>query len=98
MLLRIVKMSYADEHCQEFEELFSEINGLIAAQPGCHSVKLLKAYDNPGVYFTISEWDDEDSLNAYRNTELFGAVWPKVKKWMKDKPVAYSNEILASNG
>ncbi len=90
MLTRIVKMTFREDKCPEFEALFGQINEKIAKQPGCIDVKLLKEINQPGVYFTISHWDSEESLTAYRNTDLFGEVWPTVKSWMSAKAEAWS--------
>ncbi len=93
-LQRIVKMTFAAEHCHAFETYFNEIKNKVGHQPGCLGVKLLKETNNSGVYFTYSLWESEDALNAYRNTDLFGAVWPKVKAWFAAKPEAWSTEIF----
>jgi quinol monooxygenase YgiN len=91
---RIVKMTFQPAHSAEFEEYFYQIKAQVANQPGCSSVRLLKDLSNNGVYFTYSIWDNQESLNAYRDTPLFGQVWPKVKAWFAEKPEAWSTEIL----
>ena len=93
-LQRIVKMTFKKERCKEFEDFFGEIKNQVGNQPGCSGVKLLKDISGSGIYFTYSNWDDEKSLNAYRDTELFNMVWPKVKAWFADKPEAWSTEIF----
>lgn len=93
MITRIVKMTFQDEKCQDFENYFREIVDQIAGQPGCHHVKLLRETEG-NVFFTYSIWDDQLSLDAYRNTELFAQVWPKVKKWFADKPQAWSTTLI----
>lgn len=91
---RIVKMTFKPEKCTDFEMFFSEIMERIAEQPGCFGVKLLRDKEDSGIFFTYSVWKDQDSLNAYRNTELFGKVWPTVKEWFAAKPEAWSTEIV----
>ncbi len=91
---RIVKMTFRKEKCDEFETYFSEIMDRVAGQPGCSGVKLLKEKGDSGVFFTYSVWDNQESLDAYRHTELFGQVWPKVKAWFADKPEAWSTELI----
>ena len=90
---RIVKMTFKTERCAEFEDYFNEIKNQVGNQPGCYGVKLLKDITSSGVFFTYSVWDNEESLNAYRYTPLFGEVWPKVKEWFSAKPEAWSTEI-----
>lgn len=96
-LQRIVKMTFQKEHCEAFEEYFDSIKKQVGGQPGCSGVKLLKDISNNGVYFTYSYWDNETSLNAYRRTELFGEVWPKVKAWFSEKAEAWSTEVFLSS-
>lgn len=91
---RIVKMTFDKAHCQDFEEYFVQIKERIKEQPGCHDVQLLKETSDKGIFFTCSIWEDQASLDAYRNTQLFGQVWPKVKKWFADKPEAWSTTLL----
>jgi len=93
-LQRIVKMTFKPEHCQDFENYFSEIKNQVGNQPGCGGVKLLKDISGSGIYFTYSNWDNQTSLDAYRNTELFNIVWPKVKVWFAAKAEAWSTQIL----
>ena len=97
-LQRIVKMTFKEERCADFEAYFNEIKDQVGNQLGCHGVKLLKDISGSGIYFTYSIWDTEADLNAYRHTELFGQVWPKVKAWFADKPDAWSTTVfLQSN-
>lgn len=90
---RIVKMTFELERADEFESFFMEIKDQIAAQPGCAEVRLLRDKAESGVFFTYSVWDQQASLDAYRTTELFGMVWPKVKNWFAAKPEAWSTEL-----
>ena len=94
---RIVKMTFQEAHREDFETYFAEIKDKVGNQPGCAGVKLLKDLSNNGVYFTYSYWKDKDSLNAYRDSELFGAVWPKVKAWFSAKPEAWSTEVFCQS-
>lgn len=93
-LQRIVKMTFKPEYCDGFEAYFNEIKEQVGNQPGCFGVKLLKDISGNGVYFTYSFWENETALNAYRETPLFGSVWPTVKAWFGAKPEAWSTQIL----
>jgi quinol monooxygenase YgiN len=92
---RIVKMTFTQEKCDEFQAFFSEIKSQIEMQSGCEGVRLLRD-QNPesGIFFTYSIWDNQASIDAYRQTDLFGMVWPKVKKWFADKPEAWSTDLI----
>lgn len=92
---RIVKMTFQLDKSAGFETFFKEIKDQIEAQPGCQSVKLLKDKSGSGIFFTYSVWDNEKNLNGYRDTELFGKVWPTIKAWFAAKPEAWSTEIIS---
>ena len=94
---RIVKLTFKREHCDEFQTFFNEIKDQIAAQNGCLGVKLLRESGDSGVFFTYSQWDDQKDLDAYRQTDLFGMVWPKVKEWFNDKPEAWSTNLVGAS-
>ncbi|CAI8451338.1 MAG: Uncharacterised protein [Cryomorphaceae bacterium] len=94
MITRIVKLAIdpASEQGAEFERIFETSKDKIAAQNGCFGVKMLRG---EGHYFTYSQWSAEADLNAYRKSELFGAVWPRTKALFYDKPDAWTLEELA---
>ena len=91
-MLRIVKMSFDNDRTAGFIDHFNKIKPTIESMPGCMGVKLLKDIAHPNIYFTYSEWVDENALNAYRETPFFSETWATVKKWFIDKPEAWSVE------
>ncbi len=90
MIKRIVKLTIKVEHIDTFFQIFDESKEKILAQPGCHYVEMLQSKDDPRLCFTYSMWDDEASLNDYRKSTLFGAVWPRTKALFDGKPEAWS--------
>lgn len=96
MIVRIVKMSFKAENCEEFEQIFEQSKPRIKAMPGCRHVELLKEIHDGTVYFTRSIWDSENDLNQYRKSDLFKGVW-KATKALFDQPAqAWSTELLAA--
>lgn len=91
-LIRIVKLTFAPDKISDFLKAFDERKEMIAAFEGCSSVELLRDINNPNIFFTYSKWDNENSLEKYRNSELFSSIWDTVKKWFADKPEAWSVE------
>lgn len=89
MITRVVKLSILPEKQGAFLALFAKNNESIKAMPGCTSVRGFQS-DGTDYFFTISNWKSEDDLNNYRQSELFGAIWPTVKTWMNDKPEAWT--------
>ncbi len=92
MLTRIVKLTFAPDKVADFLKTFDERKEMIASFEGCSSVELLRDVQNPNIFFTYSKWDNEKSLEKYRNSELFNTVWDMVKQWFAAKPEAWSVE------
>ncbi|RDV15847.1 antibiotic biosynthesis monooxygenase [Pontibacter diazotrophicus] len=90
MIVRIVRMTFKPENTEEFLEIFRSSKEKIRAFEGCKHVELLQDVNTPNVYSTYSLWESEAHLNEYRNSELFGQVWPITKKLFADKPQAWS--------
>ena len=89
-MIRIVKLTFKSEHVQDFLEHFETVKTDINSFPGCKGMKLLREQDSSNVFFTYSEWNSNEDLENYRRSELFGGIWPKVKKWFAEKPEAWS--------
>ncbi len=89
MIERIVKLAIdpSSEQGTAFRMIFAESKNHIARQPGCYGVQLL---ESEGHFFTFSHWESEADLNAYRESALFGEVWPKTKALFYDKPQAWT--------
>ena len=89
MIERIVKLAIVPDSNEgiTFREIFSASKNHIANQPGCHGVHLLESETH---FFTYSSWETEEYLNAYRQSSLFGEVWPKTKALFYDKPEAWT--------
>lgn len=90
MLIRIVKMTFAPEKTGDFIKTFNERKAMIASFEGCSGVELLRDLNNPNIFFTYSRWNNADSLEKYRQSELFTTVWDTVKQWFAGKPEAWS--------
>ena len=62
----------------------------IRAMKGCLHLELLQDAKNPTIFFTLSHWDTEGSLNHYRHSDLFKTTWAKTKILFADKPEAWT--------
>lgn len=89
-VVRIVRMAFRPEAVAEFERIFSESKTLIRARPGCLRLELHRDAHHDNVFYTLSEWDSLESLDAYRRSELFGRVWPATKALFATAPHAWS--------
>ncbi|WP_298479829.1 antibiotic biosynthesis monooxygenase family protein [uncultured Maribacter sp.] len=90
MIVRIVKLSFKEEHISTFENLFEETKENIRNFNGCQFLELYQDKNNPTIFFTYSYWQDESYLEVYRNSDFFKKVWRKTKVLFHDKPQAWS--------
>ncbi|MFT6745976.1 MAG: quinol monooxygenase YgiN [Glaciecola sp.] len=89
MITRIVKLSFVDSYCEEFETEFPKIQKIVLSSNGCKSVELLRS-SGSGTYFTYSLWIDKNCLNSYRKSDTFKKIWATFKVNFKDKAEAWS--------
>lgn len=89
-MIRIVKLTFKPEHVQDFLEHFETVKHDINNFPGCKGMKLLQDQNSECIFFTFSEWNTNEDLDNYRKSELFGGIWPKVKKWFDQQAEAWS--------
>lgn len=95
MLIRIVRMRFRPEAVPAFLDIFAASQPKIEAQPGCRSVRLWRDSADPCILATYSIWESEAALNAYRRSELFGAVWPRTKALFAEPAQTFSFEEAA---
>ena len=87
-------MSFKVDKTEEFLSTFKAHKQKNKNFNGCNHLELLKDIKDPSIYFTYSYWKDEESLETYRKSKLFKSVWAKTKVLFKDKPKAWSTEML----
>lgn len=90
MLIRIVRMHFTENGIEEFLAIFNKHQQSIRNFPGCTHLELLKDAENPFIYTTLSHWQDEASLNHYRQSDLFSSVWGTVKTLFAERTQAFS--------
>lgn len=92
MIIRIVRMHFTEAGVDEFLQIFNENKNAIRNFEGCTHLELLKELDDPNTYTTLSYWNDEECLERYRKSELFGSVWGRVKTLFAERTQAFSLE------
>jgi heme-degrading monooxygenase HmoA len=92
MIVRIVKITFHPDRCDDFIALFEKNKNAISSFKNCLGVELLRDINDPFKFFTYSKWESETDLNHYRESELFNNVWTETKKLFADKPEAWSVE------
>jgi quinol monooxygenase YgiN len=95
MIKRIVKLTFQADKIDDFKEIFEQSKNAIRKREGCHHVELLQDIAQPHVFFTLSYWENEAALNAYRDSKLFETTWAKTKALFSDKPVAWSVNVIS---
>ncbi len=96
MFIRIVKMSFHEEHIPKFLENFDLMKTKIRSSEGNKFLELYQDKTNPCIFFTYSIWEREEDLENYRQSALFDEVWTFTKKLFNDKPEAWSVNKMAS--
>ena len=90
MIVRIVKMIFKPELVDEFNSVFHDSAEYIRAFPGNKGLQLLQDENEKNIFFTYSIWENDEALQAYRNSELFETTWAKTKILFGGKPEAWS--------
>ncbi|MFY7862007.1 MAG: putative quinol monooxygenase [Chitinophagales bacterium] len=93
-MIRVVKLTFKEEFCNDFIEFISKHQEEIRGKSGCQSLEFLRDRGNPCIFFTYSLWSEESDLESYRESELFQTVWAQVKTWFDSKPEAWSLNSL----
>ena len=96
MFVRIVKMSFHEEHIPAFLENFELMKTNIRNANGNRLLELYQDKHNRCIFFTYSYWETEDDLENYRRSELFYDIWTFTKKLFNAKPEAWSVDKLVS--
>ena len=92
MIIRIVRMHFSEAGVEEFLEIFDRNKEAIRNFQGCTHLQLMKDADDPLCYTTLSHWNNQESLDLYRQSELFGKVWGRVKTLFSERSQAFSLE------
>jgi quinol monooxygenase YgiN len=95
MIVRQVKLTFKPEKVSEFRELFKTAEDRIRNFPGCTHLELLKDIKYPNIFFTVSHWNSEADLEAYRQSELFKSVWYKTKTFFFKPAEAWSLRLIS---
>lgn len=83
-------MEFKKEEIENFHSIFINAQPEIEKMEGCLAVNLHQDLIKHELFFTISKWDSDESLENYRQSELFIAIWKKVKPLFSQKAEAWS--------
>jgi quinol monooxygenase YgiN len=57
--------------------VFEKLRALYGSQPGCHTVRLLKDFDDPTTFYLCTTWDDQESAEASTRAWAESEVMPE---------------------
>ena len=83
-------MHFREEAVPDFLAIFEANKTAIRNFPGCRHLELLRDINQPSTYTTLSHWEHQDDLEAYRKSELFQGVWNRVKKLFAARTEAFT--------
>lgn len=95
MITRVVKMTFQAEKVAAFQEHFQSHKMQIRQFAGCHHLELWQDLQDERIFFTYSQWEGEEFLEAYRRSDLFRGVWARTKEWFAERPEAWSVQSKA---
>ena len=91
MITRVVRLTLRpDINSEAFEEIYRKRNPYTKGVKGCRSVKVMKDVNDDHVHYTLSAWDRNEDLEAYRQSDYFAETWPMVKALLDQKAQAFS--------
>lgn len=96
MIVRLVKMSFSNEHIPTFLSNFNKNVHHIRNFDGCLLLELYRDKTESTVFFTHSYWKSEAHLETYRQSDLFKSVWSKTKPLFNKEPQAWSVDKIVS--
>jgi quinol monooxygenase YgiN len=94
MITRIVMLNFQPDRVDEFLEIFNQNKQVLAKSDGCIRLEIFKSTGDTDTYVTISNWQSEEHLEMYRQSELFKEIWSKVKPLFNNKAQAWTLNTL----
>ena len=69
-IIRIIYVTFPPDQAAKAERNWTESCApIMTRQPGCRSEELLRCKENPGEYISYSEWEDQESIQSYLQSE-----------------------------
>lgn len=90
MLIRTVRMTFRPDAVPDFLAMFEQTSPEIRGFEGCEHLELWQDAGFPNILTTYSIWSGEETLQAYRASELFKNTWARTRKWFAAPAVAQS--------
>ena len=95
MIIRLVKMTFQVENIEAFQDHFQQHQEKIRQFAGCNHLELWQDARDERIFFTYSQWEGKEFLEAYRRSDLFQGVWASTKQWFVERPEAWTVQSKA---
>jgi heme-degrading monooxygenase HmoA len=70
MIMRMILVNVPADKAAEAERMWkNECAPLMIQQPGCISEQLLRGRENSGEFISLSTWEDQASIDRYRESD-----------------------------
>jgi quinol monooxygenase YgiN len=94
-IVRLIFVRVVSGEAKNAEQIWKESCApLMIQQPGCLSEKLLRSNDEPGEFISYSEWEDQQSIDAYRISEAHEEIKKHARHLHGDRPSVKRYEIV----
>ena len=90
MIVRIVKLMISKKKTIDFCLFFNTKKSQIEEINSFIKVELFQNNEELNLYFTYSDWEDEELLDNYRNSVFFKNLWSNTKLYFCGKAEAWS--------
>jgi heme-degrading monooxygenase HmoA len=95
-IIRMIYVTVDRSQLRSAEQIWKEhCAPLMITQPGCLSEKLLICLDNPGEVISYSEWEDETSIERYRNSAAHEEIRKHTRTLVGGRPVVKKYDLGA---
>lgn len=98
MVQRFVRLEIDPAKTAAFMAIFEAVKEKVRHFEGCRGLWLYNDVGSPSVFYTISLWDSDAALEAYRHSELFLDNWAQMRELFAGKATAYTMELLQKLG
>ena len=95
MITRIVRLHFNAEAAGLFLELFSKHKTAMTSVKGCQGLSLFQDADEGTSFATISQWQNAECLEAYRQSALFLTIWKKITPHFAKKAEAFTLNAIS---
>ena len=89
-MIRVVKLTFKEEHIRDFEDLFMLRKEKIRTVEGCTHLELWQDEEEANIFYTYSLWQNEIALLHYRNSSFFRETWYHTRQMFSAKAEAWS--------